>query len=494
VFELGLAHFMSALAAIVVIDIVLAGDNAIVIALAARSLPAHLQKSAIVWGAVGAIGVRSALTVAVVWLLKIPGLLLAGGLLLLWIAYRLLVPEHNGDGGPEMKSATTFWAAMRTIVVADAIMGLDNVLAVAGAAHGSYLLVILGLAISVPIVIWGSTLVLRLVERYPAVVYVGAAVLLVTSVKMMRGEPLLVNWFDSEEDVGLLLYLLVPVVLAAGLRTNHRRRAARIQARLAELAPRLPVRARAVAVDFAAAAIPSRGEFAATRADAAVAASAAVGTHTTAPETSNATAQTTQPVTTTPSGAALTAPPLEAAVTEAPVIAEPRRARLRVLLPVDGSRNALRAVRHVIDAYHRDHELEVYLLNVQRPFSHHVARFLARGSAATFHRDQAEHALRGARRLLRAHQVPFEALVAVGDRAQVICDRARALACHHIVLGTARRSSLTRMLEDSVTSRVLEQTPVPVEIVTGSEVSPLERYGVPIGIGAGLGLLLLAID
>ena len=139
-------QFLSALLAIVVIDLVLAGDNAIVIALAARALPAHLQKRAIVWGALGAIVVRSLMTVIVVWLLKIPGLLLAGGAMLVWIAYHLLLPDEGGSDaqGP---TASTFWGAMRTIVIADAVMGLDNVLAVAGAAHGSYGLVVAGLAI-----------------------------------------------------------------------------------------------------------------------------------------------------------------------------------------------------------------------------------------------------------------------------------------------------------------------------------------------------------
>jgi YjbE family integral membrane protein len=427
VFDMGLGHFLSALAAIVVIDIVLAGDNAIVIALAARSLPAHLQKRAILWGAVGAIAVRSALTVVVVWLLKIPGLLVAGGLLLVWIAYRLLLPDDHAEGEPQMKNATTFWAAMRTIVVADAIMGLDNVLAVAGAAHGSYLLVVLGLAISVPIVIWGSTLVLRVVERFPSVVYVGAGVLVFTAVKMMRAEPLLQSVPDALGNAGLLLYLLVPAVLWVRVMRNHRKLESRIRARLARFAEQLPARASETTLE-------------------------------------------------------------PATVPEAP------RRRLRVLLPVDGSSNALHAVRHVVDEYRRDHDLQVLLLNVQRPFSRHIARFIARGDVAAFHREQADKALLGARRLLDAHEVPFETLVATGDRAQVICDRARQLDCHHIVLGTARRSSLTRMLEDSVTSRVLEHTSVPAEMVTGAEISKLERFGVPIGIGAGVGLLLLALD
>ena len=148
-----LSQFLSALLAIIVIDIVLAGDNAIVIALAARALPAQLQRRAILWGAVGAIGVRSLMTVFAVWLLNIPGLLLAGGAMLIWIAYRLLRPDA-GEGETHGPVATTFWGAMRTIVIADAVMGLDNVLAVAGAAHGSYVLVVTGLAISVPIVVW----------------------------------------------------------------------------------------------------------------------------------------------------------------------------------------------------------------------------------------------------------------------------------------------------------------------------------------------------
>ena len=164
-------EFWSALAAIVVIDLVLAGDNAIVIALAARGLPKLLQRRAIVWGTLGAVVVRSSLTVAVVWLLGIPGLMATGGLLLCWIAYRLLT--GNGEGKARaITPATSFWAAMRTIVVADAVMGLDNVLAVAGAAHGSMLLVVLGLMISIPIVVGGSTLILHWIERFPSLLSV----------------------------------------------------------------------------------------------------------------------------------------------------------------------------------------------------------------------------------------------------------------------------------------------------------------------------------
>jgi YjbE family integral membrane protein len=123
------APWWSALLAIVLIDLVLAGDNAIVIALAARNLPPALKNKAILWGTVGAIVVRSIMTLGVVWLLKVPGLMLVGGLGLLWIAYQLLADQDSGEhDGP---SASTFWGAMKTSVVADALMGIDNVLGVA---------------------------------------------------------------------------------------------------------------------------------------------------------------------------------------------------------------------------------------------------------------------------------------------------------------------------------------------------------------------------
>jgi YjbE family integral membrane protein len=181
--------------AIVLIDLVLAGDNAIVIALAARQLPPHLKTKAIAWGTVGAIVVRSAMTVGVVWLLKIPGLMLVGGLGLVWIACQLLAdPGDDEHDGP---AVTTFWAAMKTIIVADALMGVDNVLGVAGAAHGSFDLVIIGLLVSVPIVVFGSTVVLKLVERFPAIIQIGAAVLAFTAAKMVVSEPWLNPLFGS---------------------------------------------------------------------------------------------------------------------------------------------------------------------------------------------------------------------------------------------------------------------------------------------------------
>lgn len=198
-------EFFSALAAIIVIDLVLAGDNAIVIALAARNLPRHLQRKAILWGTIGAIVARALMTMVVVSLLKIPGLMVVGGLALLWIAYRLLAAD-GGDGHADISPGMGFWGAMKTIVVADAVMGLDNVLAVGGAAQGSFLLVMLGLAISIPIVVWGSTLILGWIERYPSIIYAGAAVLAWTAAKMLTGEPALKEWFAEHPAVTWVLY------------------------------------------------------------------------------------------------------------------------------------------------------------------------------------------------------------------------------------------------------------------------------------------------
>ena len=228
--ELFSAPWWSALLAIVLIDLVLAGDNAIVIALAARNLPSHLQKKAIVWGTVGAIAVRSLMTVGVVWLLKIPGLMLVGGLGLLWIAFRLLADtaddEHSGP------AATTFWGAMKVIIVADALMGVDNVLGVAGAAHGSMALVVIGLLVSVPIVVFGSSVVLKLVERFPIIIQAGAAVLAFTAAKMVIGEPLLDGVFDAPATAWLqwpVYALAVAGVLGLGSWAARRGRAAAVQ-------------------------------------------------------------------------------------------------------------------------------------------------------------------------------------------------------------------------------------------------------------------------
>ena len=412
-------EFLSALLAIIVIDLVLAGDNAIVIALAARNVPKHLQKRAILWGTAGAIVVRTSMTLIVVWLLKIPGLLFVGGALLVWIAYKLLLPEKENGAGVD--GASTFWGALKTIVVADMVMGLDNVLAVAGAAHGSFLLVALGLLISIPIVVWGSTLLLRFIERYPAFVYLGAGVLAWTAVKMVTSEPLVKDAFAAYKlTVPLLYALTVFAVLWAGFVRNHRRLESRISARLASFARQ------------------------------------------------------------------------GAAGSPAPNVFEGGHAMLKVLVPVDGSPNSQHAVRHVINEFAKNRGMEIHLLNVQAPFSRHVAQFASKKSRDSFHHDEAEKALRPIRRMLDGAGVPHTVHIELGRKAEIIAKTAHRLRCDHIVMSTARKNSLTRMLEASVTNRVLELTTVPVEVIAGDAVSKLERYGIPAGIGGALALLLLA--
>ncbi|GIP33847.1 TerC family protein [Paenibacillus sp. J2TS4] len=210
--------FLIALINIIIIDLVLAGDNAIVIGLAARNVPKEMQKKVIIIGTLGAVIIRASATLAVTWLLKFPGLLLVGGILLIWIAYKLLVDNKDH----ELKAKTSIWGAISTILIADTVMGLDNVLAIAGAAHGNYLLVIIGLLISVPIMIWGSTLFLRLMTRFPWIIYIGSGVLAFTAAKMITDEPFVHNLlFVSPIAKWAFVVIVIVVVLMLGLRKNR---------------------------------------------------------------------------------------------------------------------------------------------------------------------------------------------------------------------------------------------------------------------------------
>jgi YjbE family integral membrane protein len=218
--------FLSALLVIVLIDLVLAGDNALVIGLVARHLPKDTQRKVIFWGTFAAVAVRAAMAIGVVWLLKIPGFLIIGGLALVWIARKLLDPQEGG-GGHDVAAAQTLGAAIRTVVIADAVMGVDNVLAIGGAAHGSILLIVLGLLISVPIIVWGSQLVIKLVERWPAVVLLGGAVLAWTAYGMIVQEKLLQPWFAAHGAAKPILATLIFAISLAPwygthLRPKHR--------------------------------------------------------------------------------------------------------------------------------------------------------------------------------------------------------------------------------------------------------------------------------
>ncbi len=169
------ADFWIGLVKIVWINIILSGDNAVVIALAARSLPPEQQKKAVMFGSGAAVVLRIVLTVVAAKLLELSFLQIVGGLLLLWIGYQLLTGEEDEDG--ESKGTGTMFTAIRTILIADLVMSLDNVIAVAATAQGDMLLLILGLAISIPLVIFGSTLMIKLMDRFPVIVTLGAALI-----------------------------------------------------------------------------------------------------------------------------------------------------------------------------------------------------------------------------------------------------------------------------------------------------------------------------
>jgi len=166
----------------------------------------------------------------------------------------------------------------------------------------------------------------------------------------------------------------------------------------------------------------------------------------------------------------------------------------KMLIPVDGSPNALEAVRNVVGRFTNDRSLEIHLLHVRAPLSQYVSRFISKHDRAAWHRDEAEKALAGARAMLEKSGISFAAHVELGDKAVIIDRFAQRLKVDRIVMGTARKNSLTRLIEDSVTNRVLELTQVPVEVVAGQAISVIERIGIPAGLGVALGLLVAAMD
>lgn len=190
-------NFWIGLGEIVLVNIVLSGDNAVVIALAARSLPPDQRQRAVVWGSVAAILMRIVLTVVAVKMLQLPYLKLIGSGLLFWLALQLLAPETESTDG--IDTHDKLLPAIRTILLADLVMSLDNVIAVAAAAKGSMVLLIAGLAISIPLVIFGSTLLLRLMERFPIIIVLGAALLGFVSGEMLVSEPILESRFAGED-------------------------------------------------------------------------------------------------------------------------------------------------------------------------------------------------------------------------------------------------------------------------------------------------------
>ncbi|MBO1625999.1 TerC family protein [Bacillus arachidis] len=212
--------FLTSILMIVGIDVVLGGDNAIVIALASRNLPESKRNKAIFIGTGLAIVLRILLTILAVYLLDIPFLQLIGGILLTLIAVNLLT--DNSDDLSSIQGKTTLFQAIRTIVFADLVMGFDNVLAIAGAAHGNFTLVIIGLLISIPIIIWGSKLILLLMERFPFLIYCGGAVLAYTAGKMITHETRLTNFFQQNPIFATSMpFLFIFTVLTIGFIVQH---------------------------------------------------------------------------------------------------------------------------------------------------------------------------------------------------------------------------------------------------------------------------------
>ena len=190
---------------IIAIDIVLGGDNAVVIALACRRLPERQRNLGIFWDVFGAIGLRVVLIFFALYLLAVPYLKVVGAALLVWIGIKLLQPEDGGEG--DVESTTNLWAAIKTILIADLVMSLDNVIAVA-AAKGNITLLILGLAISIPLIVFGSTLILKLMQRFPAIITLGAALLGYIAGEMLVSDPLVSDWIDIHAHI---LIVLMPV-------------------------------------------------------------------------------------------------------------------------------------------------------------------------------------------------------------------------------------------------------------------------------------------
>jgi YjbE family integral membrane protein len=198
------AHFWIAVGQIIMIDILLGGDNAVVIALACRQLPPHLRTKGILWGTAGAIVLRVVLIAFALTLLQVPLLKLVGAALLLWIGVKLLVPDD--DGHSDIQGSDKLWAAVKTVIVADLVMSVDNVIAIAGAATGAASnhrmpLVIFGLLVSIPIIIWGSQLVLKLMDRFPVIVTIGAMLLGWIAGTMAYSDPAVIGWLPQTKVV-----------------------------------------------------------------------------------------------------------------------------------------------------------------------------------------------------------------------------------------------------------------------------------------------------
>jgi YjbE family integral membrane protein len=389
------AEFWVALLQIIGVNIVLSGDNAVVIALAARGLPAHQQARAVAWGSGAAVVMRILLTIVAVELLRLPYLKLIGAVLLLWIAVKLLIPAKGSEGHGTTSSSLA--SAVRTILLADLVMSLDNVIAVAAAAKGSTVLLIVGLAISIPLVVFASRLLLTVMDRAPVIVTLGAALLGWVAGEMAISDPVAKPWVDAQvaslhqavtAAVPILLHYVAPLAAAIGVVLVGRWLVSRA-ARAARLA---------------------------------------------------------QP----------------------DAVAHPPGRLQRVLLAVDGSEHAVRAVRHLIalhDNLRKPRNLDVHLVNVQRPVSGDVGTFVAGETLADYYRERSEKALAPARALLAAAQLSAHEHRDVGDPGPLISEVAQANDCDHIVMGARGLGTHTGALLGSVARSTVEHAAIPVLLV-----------------------------
>jgi YjbE family integral membrane protein len=199
---------------VIFIDLLLSGDNAILIALAAKNLPENQKKKAILLGTAGAIGLRVVFAAVIVFLLKIPLIYAIGGLMLLWIAFKLLV-DDSGHG--DVKGSNSLWGAIKTIIIADALMSLDNVLALAGVAHGSLTAIIIGILISIPIIVWGSSYLIKVMNKYPIITTIGSGILAWTAAGMITHDKMIDGFFENSIIVYSFKIVLTAVVVFGGM-------------------------------------------------------------------------------------------------------------------------------------------------------------------------------------------------------------------------------------------------------------------------------------
>ncbi|MCX7146121.1 MAG: YjbE family putative metal transport protein [Sulfuritalea sp.] len=402
--EFGTPAFWLALLQIIGVNIVLSGDNAVVIALAARSLPPLQQKKAIFWGSSAAVVMRIILTIVAVELLKLPVLKLIGAGLLLWIAVQLLLPEEDGEG--EGESVSNMAAAIRTILIADLVMSLDNVIGVAAVAKGSMPLLIIGLAISIPLVIFASTFLLKLMERYPVIITLGAALLGYVAGDMAVTDPLVAVWIEAN---AAWLHTALPVagiVIVIGLGKLLAARAEDILIGLGKL-----LAARAEAEEDEQPLVEIEGD------------------------------------------------------AETPGVGDATMHKL--LVPVDGSDASLRAVDRllILRSWYKEAP-EIHLLNVQHVLHKDVSQFVSPEDIKSYYHDEGLKELAAAREKLDSAKVSYRHHVVIGElAAETIAHFAREHGIGQILMCTHGRSAAADLVLGSVARGVLQHTDVPVTLV-----------------------------